>query len=159
MIACKKCNELTPRLIVYLFVFKIKGSKRQWNVSFWALWDIFIFYLISMRFLSKKLLYVCQQIFAISDHFEKIGVKGVKNAVSKGKNALFIFLKFPIVFWRGLLQTNPCEKSNNSYQRTLLYILPFLRYTRPKRAAKEILIFHQISVGLLLLWSSQRKIW
>ena len=49
-------------------------------------------------FLSKKLLYVCQQIFAISDHFEKIGVKGVKNAVSKGKNALFIFLKFPIVF-------------------------------------------------------------
>ena len=73
IISCKWQQNIHQAFFVYLTVSNIKGPKGAEKVSFCAVWKIFIFYPISMGFLSfdssQKVFILYHHVFAISYRF------------------------------------------------------------------------------------------
>ena len=149
-------QNLPQALFVYFIVFKKGTEKCHFETCGKFLFCSYFNGISFIGFLLKKLSYVFQQIFAISDHFEKIGVKGVKNHIFKISHRILM----------GFVANDSLWKMQQQLPTNVFVNLTIFEIQGTKRGCKasfcavwEIIIFHQISMGFFSLGSSQRKIW
>ena len=127
MIACKKCNELTPRLIVYLIVFKIKGSKTChfepcgiFLFSIWFRWDFF-------HWIPLKKAFICEPTdFCYLWPFrENWCQRGKKRGVKGEKRIIYFFKISHRILTRFVANKSLWKMQQQLYTNTFLYLTVF----------------------------------